>query len=163
MLITLSRRTAICQSVAEVQLTGVAPLGVISHRLFLLRTFLQCSTYPSSQINFAPSHLQIFFCEVFASHASSYSIRSLSPRLLLSLPVIDIPLQYHFGVLLLLILIKCPIRLNFLPSLILITLCWRLIISPAIKHVSLIMYNVELVDLITPSNRTHNISELNLF
>ena len=27
MLITLSHRTAICQSVAEVQLTGVAPLG----------------------------------------------------------------------------------------------------------------------------------------
>ena len=32
MLITLSRRTAICQSVAEVQLTGVAPLGAVSHR-----------------------------------------------------------------------------------------------------------------------------------
>ena len=32
MLITLSRRTAICQSVAEVYLTGVAPLGAVSHR-----------------------------------------------------------------------------------------------------------------------------------
>ena len=32
MLITLSRRTAICQSVAEVQLTGVAPLVAVSHR-----------------------------------------------------------------------------------------------------------------------------------
>ena len=30
MLITLSRRTAICQSVVEVQLTGVAPLGAVS-------------------------------------------------------------------------------------------------------------------------------------
>ena len=32
MLITLSRRVAICQSVAEVQLTGVTPLGAVSHR-----------------------------------------------------------------------------------------------------------------------------------
>ena len=32
MLIRLSRRAAICQSVAEVQLTGVAPLGAVSHR-----------------------------------------------------------------------------------------------------------------------------------
>ena len=32
MLITLSRRTAIFQSVAEVYLTGVAPLGAVSHR-----------------------------------------------------------------------------------------------------------------------------------
>ena len=33
MLITLSRRTAVCQSVAEVQLTGVVPLGAVIHRL----------------------------------------------------------------------------------------------------------------------------------
>jgi hypothetical protein len=32
MLITLSCRPAICQSVAEVYLTGVAPLGAVSHR-----------------------------------------------------------------------------------------------------------------------------------
>ena len=32
MLITLSRRSAICQSVAEVYLTGVASLGAVSHR-----------------------------------------------------------------------------------------------------------------------------------
>ena len=32
MLITLSRRAANCQSVAEVSLTGVAPLGAVSHR-----------------------------------------------------------------------------------------------------------------------------------
>ena len=36
MLITLSRRTAICQSVAEVQLTGVVPLGAVSHRFNLI-------------------------------------------------------------------------------------------------------------------------------
>ena len=32
MLITLSRRAAICQSVAEVELIAVAPLGAVSHR-----------------------------------------------------------------------------------------------------------------------------------
>ena len=32
MLITLSRRAAICQSVAEVKLTGMAPLGAVRHR-----------------------------------------------------------------------------------------------------------------------------------
>jgi hypothetical protein len=32
MLITLSYRTAICQSVAEVKLTGVGPFGAVSHR-----------------------------------------------------------------------------------------------------------------------------------
>ena len=31
MLITLSRRTDICQSVSEVYLTSVAPLGAVSH------------------------------------------------------------------------------------------------------------------------------------
>ena len=36
MLITLSRRAAICQSVAEVWLTGVAPLGAVSHRCIFL-------------------------------------------------------------------------------------------------------------------------------
>ena len=36
MLITLSRRTAICQSVAEVELTGVAPLGAVGHRINLI-------------------------------------------------------------------------------------------------------------------------------
>ena len=33
MLITLSRRSAICQSISEVKLTGVAPMGTVSHRL----------------------------------------------------------------------------------------------------------------------------------
>ena len=32
MLITLPRRSAICQSVVEVYLTGVAPLEAVSHR-----------------------------------------------------------------------------------------------------------------------------------
>ena len=36
MLITLSRRAAICQSDAEVQLTGVVPLGAVSHRFNLI-------------------------------------------------------------------------------------------------------------------------------
>ena len=40
MLITLSRRTAICQSVAEVQLTGLAPLGAVSHRFNLIYLIL---------------------------------------------------------------------------------------------------------------------------
>ena len=35
MLITLSRRTAICQSVAEVQLTGVFPLGAVSTYIYV--------------------------------------------------------------------------------------------------------------------------------
>ena len=37
MLITLSRRAAICQSVAEVQLTGVTPLGAVSHSFNLIQ------------------------------------------------------------------------------------------------------------------------------
>ena len=37
MLITLSRRTAICQSVSEVSLTGVAPLGAERHRFNFLK------------------------------------------------------------------------------------------------------------------------------
>ena len=36
MLITLSRRTAICQSVSEVQLTGVTAFGAVSHRFNIL-------------------------------------------------------------------------------------------------------------------------------
>ena len=40
MLITLSRRTAICQSVVEVQLTRVASLGAVSHRF--LQIMLIC-------------------------------------------------------------------------------------------------------------------------
>ena len=35
MLITLSCRTVICQSVAEVKLTGVAPNGAVSHRFLV--------------------------------------------------------------------------------------------------------------------------------
>ena len=46
MLITLSRSTVICQSVAEDQLTGVAPLGAVSHRsnfiLFFIFIYLFC-------------------------------------------------------------------------------------------------------------------------
>ena len=32
-MLIISRRTAICQPVAEVSLTGVAPLGAVSHRI----------------------------------------------------------------------------------------------------------------------------------
>ena len=41
MLITLSRRTAICESVAEFWLTGVAPLGALSHRFDFLFLFVK--------------------------------------------------------------------------------------------------------------------------
>ena len=41
MLITLSRRTAICESVAEVQLTNKVSLGALSHYLI----FFQFYTY----------------------------------------------------------------------------------------------------------------------
>ena len=44
MLITLSHRNSICQSVAEVQLTGVVPLETVSHRLnfkFLLNLMME--------------------------------------------------------------------------------------------------------------------------
>ena len=41
MLITLSRRTAICQSVVEVEYGGVAPLGAAIHRFnFLILSLL---------------------------------------------------------------------------------------------------------------------------
>ena len=36
MLIALSLRTTICQSVAEVYLTGVAPLGALNHKFNFL-------------------------------------------------------------------------------------------------------------------------------
>ena len=39
MLITFSSCTAICQPFAEVQLTGVAPLGAVSQRLIFLNLF----------------------------------------------------------------------------------------------------------------------------
>ena len=51
MLIILSRHTVIFQSVAEVLLTGVAPLGAVSHRFFfyLLLLLLLVASLPSSQ------------------------------------------------------------------------------------------------------------------
>ena len=39
MLITLSRLTAICQSVAEVNFTVVAPLGAVNHRFNLINIY----------------------------------------------------------------------------------------------------------------------------
>ena len=41
MLVTLSRCSAICQSVAEVLLTGVVSLGAVSHRFIYLFYMLQ--------------------------------------------------------------------------------------------------------------------------
>ena len=43
MLITLFCRAAICQSVAEVYLTGVGPLGAVSHRFNFFNYHLQIS------------------------------------------------------------------------------------------------------------------------
>ena len=40
MLIKLFRRTAIYQSVAEVFLTGVAPLGAVSHRFIYIYIYI---------------------------------------------------------------------------------------------------------------------------
>ena len=40
MLIILSRRTAICQLVAELYLTGVTPLGAVSHKFFFFNLIL---------------------------------------------------------------------------------------------------------------------------
>ena len=41
MIITLPRRTSICQSVAEVLLTGVAPLEAVNHRFDLFYFFVK--------------------------------------------------------------------------------------------------------------------------
>ena len=47
MLIALCRRAAICQSVSEVLLTGVAPLGALSHRFNLINLNLNYRHYHS--------------------------------------------------------------------------------------------------------------------
>ena len=49
MLITLSRRAAICQSVEGVQLTGVAPLGAVSHRFNFFLSFLYLLLFMESK------------------------------------------------------------------------------------------------------------------
>ena len=51
MLITLSRRTAICQSVAEVQLTGVDALGAVSHRFNLINIGIYIYIYIYIYVN----------------------------------------------------------------------------------------------------------------
>ena len=56
MLITLSRRTVICQSVAEVQLTGVAPLGAVSHRFIFLNLYI------SAILQFYYIYIYIYIC-----------------------------------------------------------------------------------------------------
>jgi len=56
MLITLSRRTAISQSVAEVSLTGVAPLGAVSLRFNfnLTRVILEGSLREKQKLRTCP-------------------------------------------------------------------------------------------------------------
>ena len=48
MLITLSRRAAICQSVAGVQLIGVAPLGDVSH-IYIILNFVIIRFYEAKK------------------------------------------------------------------------------------------------------------------
>ena len=45
MLITLSRHTAICESVSEIFLTRVAPLGAVSHRSFCITLYILWTIY----------------------------------------------------------------------------------------------------------------------
>ena len=59
MLITLSRRTAICQSVAEVQLTSVVTLGAVSHR-FIYFYVVYCSIYVI-QVPYQLGHILILW------------------------------------------------------------------------------------------------------
>ena len=67
MQITLSRRTAICQSVVEFYVTGVAPLGPENHRLNFnliycrdsVRPFLRKLRYLHGLLQKYPT----FFCE----------------------------------------------------------------------------------------------------
>ena len=54
MLITLSRRTTICHSLAEVSLTGVAPLGAVSHRFdfnFIIIIIIYIKTLSLMRLN----------------------------------------------------------------------------------------------------------------
>ena len=50
MKITLSGYAAICQSVAEVYLTGVAPLGAVSHRFNFLFLFIPTGERPLGRL-----------------------------------------------------------------------------------------------------------------
>ena len=59
MLITLSRRTAICQSVSEVYLTDVAPLGAVSHRFnFNLKRCLYIANADITMTLFRPDNIR---------------------------------------------------------------------------------------------------------
>ena len=63
MLITLSRRTANCQSVAEVYLTGMAPFGAQTHRFFLnlmlfSKYYLKNIT-DNSEVTSLPTNLEV--------------------------------------------------------------------------------------------------------
>jgi hypothetical protein len=60
MLITLSRRTVICKSDAEVKLTGVVPLGAVSYR-FIFYLLLSSLLDPNIR-------LRILFSNTFSLH-----------------------------------------------------------------------------------------------
>ena len=66
MLITLFRRIVICQSVTEVYLTGVTPLGAVSHRfIFLLHVFIVNRVARNGQTFF---HNYLWDCGMIGEH-----------------------------------------------------------------------------------------------
>ena len=69
MLITLSRRTAICQSVAEVELTGVTPLRAVSHR-FNFIIIIRIYTAKSRLSIHKRQKMSIFYYIIFRVSAS---------------------------------------------------------------------------------------------
>ena len=91
-----------------------------------------CSSYVSSQINFAPlqfSVLCIIICEVIANHSSSYSICFCSLGFLFLLVSAACFSSIIFGILSLRILFDCPNYLNRLSSITSIISSWTFIIS----------------------------------
>ena len=64
MLITLSHRTAICQSVAEVY--GVAPLGAVSHIFNFLILFLLFGSIQLRNVYPFPKSKMSIFCHIFS-------------------------------------------------------------------------------------------------
>ena len=71
MLITLSRRAVICQSVVEVWLTGVAPLGTVSHR-FNLIFLIYIDDCEAKHCLFKGGIWQLYFQASPSSHSIGY-------------------------------------------------------------------------------------------
>ena len=99
MLITLSRRIVICQSVAEVYFTVVAPLGAISHRfnfiiiiiiiiIIIMWRYSRCRDLSSTNI-----HSKTLYSRRFASNISVPTLL-LNPFYKLAFPPVFY-LQYH--------------------------------------------------------------------